>query len=1340
MINISATSRKHYYFLVLLLATLCHPVYSYNLRKITNMENLSNNSVTSLCQDKKGNLWIGTCDGLNMYNGYKVSPYQSANPDQALSGTLIDKITNTENHTLWLQTYYGVDKFNMQQQSIEKYSSFTKRLFTEKDNRNYFYIIQKDSCIFINNPSDDSFTQQPVPNLVFNNILSFFIDTNNIIRIINKDGTSLNYGTQTNNEGNIVLNAVKGYQHTSSISYAFSNEDGSLFIDNIYNLYEYNTEKQKVNFVINIKELCAGNGSISSVIKFHDDYFIGFTTDGLYRLKSNIYGYTTEKIQINSGVFCLLKDRFQNIVWIGTDGQGVYSYFNDTYSIRSTLFSSFTSRINRPVRAIYKDKENTLWLGSKGDGITKVFNHNVDKNISDCKTEQITVNNSVLWDNAVYSFAESQKKILWIGTEEGLNYYSSTEKQVKRAMLIDQDTPVKYIHHIYEQDSVLWVASVGMGIIKAKINWQGNTPVLKVIKRFLINDGDISSNYFFSFFVDGEKLWIANRGSGVFILNTRTDELENITFNTNTLNEIYSITKDSENNYLIGTSAGLIKYRSKSDYKIINNFFGFSSNIIHCILAEENDTFWLSTNNGVVNYNSKDDSFRKYNHLDGLEVFEFADGACFSENHCLYFGGTNGFLSIIENTDYRANEYTPPIYFTGLTIFGQEHIISDYLSVQNNIEVLTLNHNQNFFSITFNAIDFLNGGNYNYQYKFTQISSQWVNNGNSGSISLTNFTPGEYTLLVKYHNMAIGKESPVHQIQIKILPPWYKTTLAYTFYWLLVVCLVALGVRFIVIREKKKKVKALRIIEQKHKEDVYESKLRFFTNIAHEFCTPLTLIYGPCNRILSLKNTDKSVVKYTQIIQQNAERLNQLIQDLIEFRRIETGHKNICVEKIEISKLIEYIKNAFTHLAESRNIQMECYASPDISWNSDKEFLTTIITNLLSNAFKYTPNNGNIYINVEKNEKEMRIIVSNSGKGIRQEDISKIFDRYTVLENFENQEQSNLSSRNGLGLAISNNMVGLLGGKIEIKSTLNEYTHFIVKLPFVHNEQSEQREIKAQTFPDIKHIISETKDTIVPSSINEIKPTLLIIDDEPEILWLIRDIFNDDFNVITAENTTNAFGFLKDIYPDIIICDIMMTTMDGITFTKHIKNNPETAHIPLVLISAKHEMEKQIEGMDAGAELYITKPFNTEFLKTSVKQLLSRRKTLKDYFASPKSAYDLNNGKLKHKEHKKLIKEILDIINKNIQNKDLNVDFIANEMNISSRSLYRKMKEISDKSIADMIRDCRLHITKDLLTKSKLTVDEIAFKSGFANKVSFYKAFAKVYGCTPGEYREQNKF
>ncbi len=1317
---------------------------AYNLKQITNRDNLSNNSITSLCQDHTGLLWIGTCDGLDMYNGRSVSTYKPKDNNNILSGNVVDRIIETDDGVLWIQTYYGLNKYDKKTNSLEHFDMFNKVLFIEKDSHNNLFIIQGDNSIYYYLKEENRFEKIDIPNLVFNDILNFFIYEDKIWIFI-KNGHSLCFSIQTENK-NLRLKKEEDYIHGRTVLYSFNEEDVVFYVDSDFHLYELDPKTRQTVFIADIRKQIQENGIVASIIKFHEDYFIGFKTNGLFVLRKTSKqekGYSAEKIPINCGIFTLIEDKHQDIVWIGTDGQGVYSYSNNSYSIRSTLFNDFSLRMSRPVRAMYIDDEKTLWIGSKGDGILKIYDYDISKNVLDCRMENLTISNSHLKDNSVYSFAQSKRPILWIGNEEGLNYYSYADKSIKSISLLHNGLEIKYIHDIYEQDSILWLASVGMGAIKAQIVWNGNTPSLKVLNRFVRSDGDISSNYFFALYPENDKyIWFANRGGGVFKINTNTFGVEPVKFPDNignkTINEVFSITKDQLGDYLIGTSFGLIKYKSDKDYEVLNTTNGFPNNTIHCILRGNNDDFWLSTNRGVINYNPKDGTFKTYESSDGLNVFEFSDGAAFRDEKTgtLFFGGINGFISIKEN-NYQMKEYMPAINFDHLTILGRNYNIMDFLSHKKESDILTLDYGQNFFSLSFVAIDYLNGNNYTYFYKLEGLNDQWIDNGNSNTVSFTNFNPGEYTLLVKYYNRANSKESLVYSIKINILPPWYQSTLAYLIYFILALISIALIIRWIMIKNRKKQIRILRKMEQQHKEDIYESKLRFFTNIAHEFCTPLTLIYGPCNQILTHKNVDKFVSRYTQVIQQNAQRLNTLILDLIEFRRVETGYKKPKIEKIDVSEVANQVIDLFSEMAENRNVKMEKDIPDFTEWNSDKEFIITIMTNLISNALKYTTNNGNIKVRLQLIENSLNLIISNTGKGMKEEDIKKIFDRYSILDNFENQERSNLWSRNGLGLAISYSMVNLLGGNISVESLIGEWTHFSVQLPWQEANTEGVAEVQLSQIKPMK-----AENNIITSlpkyTFNETKPTILIIDDELEMLWFISEVFADDFNVMCADRPSEALEILKDIHPDIILCDVMMSGMDGISFTKELKSNSETAHIPLILISAKHEVDEQIEGINAGAELYITKPFNVDYLKTSVKQLITRKEALKDYFSSPLSAFELANGKLTHKEHKKLIKNIFDIINKNIRNKDLSVNFIAMKMNMSTRNLYRKMEEINDVSIADMIRDSRLYVAEDLLVKSKLTIDEIIFKSGFANRVSFFKAFSKKYSCTPKEYRDKN--
>ena len=614
------------------------------------------------------------------------------------------------------------------------------------------------------------------------------------------------------------------------------------------------------------------------------------------------------------------------------------------------------------------------------------------------------------------------------------------------------------------------------------------------------------------------------------------------------------------------------------------------------------------------------------------------------------------------------------------------------------------------------------------------MSDQWVNNGSESGVSFTNMAPGEYTLLVKYYNSVFDKESDVYSLVIRIGDPWYASWWAYVIYALCLLLLAALLIRSFILRSKRKKQELLNEIEKRHQKNVFESKLRFFTNIAHEFCTPLTLIYGPCGRILSSKGLSKFVVDYVQMIQTNAERLNNLIHELIEFRRIETGNREVRVESLNVSSIVKGIAKTFVEMAKSRNITFLSKIPEQVMWNSDKGFLNTIIINLISNAFKYTPDGQSIKIEVDTSRENMLALrVANEGSTIKEKDFQYIFNRYAILDNFENQDEKNFS-RNGLGLAISYNMAKLLNGTLKVENTPDGWVMFTLTLPVVKltTGVSETKRLTAEYIPKID---TQSILKLPQYEFDKMRPTLLVVDDEIEMLWFIGEIFSADFNVVTLQDPERLDQVMNEVYPNVIICDVMMPGMGGIELTRRIKSVKETAHIPIIVVSGRHEMEQQMEALSAGAEMYITKPFSAEYLRISVCQVIERKEVLKNYFSSPISSFEKSDGKLTHKESKKFLQSVLKIINDNITNKDLTPRYIADRLAISPRSLYRKMEEIGEDSPTDLIKECRLHIAKDLLLTTKKTIDEIVFDSGFSNKVTFFKVFREKYECTPKEFR-----
>lgn len=1339
---------KHYFPQVsLLICILCcfpHLIHAYSLRQFSNKNGLSNSAILSLYQDHQGVIWIGSCDGLNIFDGTNIHVYNPVNPTKApLSGNLINNIMETEKDVLWIQTNYGLDRLDTKLQTSKSFTEFKDKNYMAKSRDNDLFIVKDDGYIYYYQPEKQLFQKLEVPQIAFGHVLSTIIDKNNILWVFTSNNDTRSYQIIKNKE-EIALTPNNLFKHSEQLLWAFAEEDLVYFIDKTYSLYEYDFGNQQQYFIADLKAEVETRGEVSSIIKQQNDYYIGFKSSGLIVLKymsDQKIKYQMQDTEIHSGIFCLMKDKYQDIVWIGTDGQGVYMYFNDTFSITNTLLDTPVYQINNPVRTVYYDEEQTLWIGTKGGGILRIRNYSPETNAA-VSFDRISISNSTLTDNTVYCFAPGSANRLWIGTENGLNYYSYQNKQLKAFTVIADGKKVKYVHSINElNDTTLWVSTVGEGIVKVILDKAGSSPSVKSATRIVLDDGRMASNYFFTSFQENDSiLWFGNRGYGAYRLNVETEQLTPYRFdnvvNSQTANDIFAIYKN-EKGYWLGTSSGLLHFNE--DYSHYHDRADlFSNNTVHGILEDQQNNLWISTNQGLVRFNPKTNTGQTYDRENGLEVTEFSDGAFYkdSRTETLFFGGTNGFVTVKPNA-YIMADYMPQINLKGLSIFGKEYNIHDFLHDKKGKKILQLDYSRNFFCIDFMAIDYINGNNYSYSYKLDEVSSQWIESGTSASAIFSNLAPGQYTLLVKYKNNMNGKECEPQKLLIQITPPWYLSNWAYILYFILIALFCILAVYRIVHQYRRKQHRMIEKLNREKKEEVYESKLRFFTNITHEFCTPLTLIYGPCEKILAYPQSDSYIRKYGKMIQQNTEKLNGLILELLEFRRLETGHKVLSIQRLSVSDKLRNIAESFCELAENKNLNYRLDIEPDIEWNTDISCFSKIVNNLISNAFKYTPEEGNITIGLKVENQLLTLNISNSGKGIAKENLAKIFDRYKILDSFE---MNGKNSRNGLGLAICKNMVTLLNGEINVSSIQNEITTFTVTLPELSptaQETETPQKVYATGPLNTNTEPMELEQTTV--NFDTSKHTVMIIDDDPSMLWFVSEIFVDKYNVLSFNNATEALASLELKQPDLIISDVMMPEIDGLSFAQKIKQNKLWSHIPLILLSALHHEDDQVKGIEAGAEVYVTKPFNVKYLEKVVYRLIKRESDLKEYYSSIFSSFKVENGNCIHKEDQEFLDKVIETIEKNITNPDLSVELLSSDLGYSTRQFYRKLKPITDKSPADIIKEYRLTMAERLLLTKNYTIEEIMDKTGFNNRGTFYKLFSQRFGMPPRQYREQQK-
>ena len=795
-------------------------------------------------------------------------------------------------------------------------------------------------------------------------------------------------------------------------------------------------------------------------------------------------------------------------------------------------------------------------------------------------------------------------------------------------------------------------------------------------------------------------------------------------------NDIFAIHRSGDGTMWFGTSGGLIEFRRDSTSHVPG-----IRNTVHGILEDRKGDLWLSTNRGLVQYSPHTGYVVTYGYSYGLNTIEYSDGACFADPRTgtLFFGGIDGLVTI-EDTGFREQEYNPPMLFRDIRLNDGIRNIGDMLSRDG---VLTLRHGQRIFEITVSALDYVNGSNYSYYSRLDGYNDQWT--GASSQLSFADLPPGTYRLDVRYRNNITGAESPVYSLPIRLKPAWYATAAAKCLYVLLLLAVVGGVIRHYLLRYRRRRAEKLQRLEIRRKEEVYESKMRFFSNITQELSMPLTMISAPCQQILAYRKADPYVLKYAQTIRQNVSKLHDLIYMLHEFRGIRTGQNDESenIELVPVAEIAQSMVETFGEYSQQNSIHCQLDIERNLVWPTDRDGLSTILNTLLSNAFKHTPYNGAVSLTIRSDSGKLLISASNDSVGVNLEDIEAIFDRYRVLDYFERKSERGLSFQGDLRLAICHSIVVRMQGEIKVESTPNAQTTFTVLLP--------QLKVTAENAPTADNIVPASKEYGLPLPtvtrrefpFDKNRRTVFIVNDNSEIMNFVAELFAADYNIKMPSGKTEMIELLKQMHPDIVICDALSEQSDCLSLIQFIKQGKLTSHIPVILLSTAQQIDERIKGVESGADICLTLPFNVEYLKAVAEQLLRRNRSLKDYYKSSISAFELSDGRMLHQDDKEFIDRMLKIINDNISNTEISTKFIADELGVSIRNLYRRLEGILNQTPTNIIKEYRLAKAEQLLTTTKLSIDEIIYKAGFVNRGTFFKCFSAKYGCTPKVYRKE---
>lgn len=1361
-------------------------------------DGLSQNDVNCIYQDDQGLMWFGTHDGLNRYDGYNFKVYrpESGNP-KSINSNLIYALTGDGKGNLWVGTSgYGLNYFNKKSDTFTHYIHNPENSKSLSNNQVNGLLVDSKNRLWVTTLDGvnlaDLNTDKPIEfdhfELIYNqrkiiNTYCIFEDSKKQIWL--GTGRGLFKLNDIENGKKTFSYVTFGYTQIRSIN---ENSFGQLLVGANNNIHTLDLNEPKNNTKLVYSN--ASNSSFSNLL-IHNDILWAGTGEGLYRFKST-YNSTTlinkfnyhpqEENSLSKNVIrALYLDKTENI-WIGTNGGGI-----NKYDPNRKRFQHIKSNLNKSslsydkIRAIYEDSNNNLWFGTEG-GELNMLPKEKAKTFDNGFIKFPSIRNIF----AIEEIERNGKKILLLGGESTANLHQLDITDANNIIQINNPvffniTSGSIFSILEDQDKNLWIGSYNKGILRWLYDKNSNSYRKDILSHSNRDNLSISDNIIRNILEDKNgNLWFAT-GKGLSMLPKEEKYRNNPKFkifkhdpkNQNSISHDYilELFQSSDGTIWVGTfGGGINKYIPSTEdtparflsYKAAD---GLPNDVVKGILEDDSNNLWISTNIGLTKFNPENETFKNYDVNDGLQDNEFQELARIKrENGELIFGGINGF-NVFNPKLIKDNPIEAETIITGLSIFNKPVKVGDTInnrvllkSPVSNTDNITLKYKENSFSFEFAALHYSAPEKNNFLYMLEGFDKDWIyTDSNKRFATYTNLSPNNYTLKVKASNNDNVWDSTPSQIKITIEPPYYLTKFAFLIYGILFIGLLMLYRRFTIIKTSKKHALELEHIEKEKNEELQRIKLEFFTNITHEFTTPLTLIQGPLKYLQKQGKElgDEYKQEQYKLMQKNTDYLLRLISQLLDFRKINQGKMRLVMRNGNIVDFIKEVSEPFQFMARKQQIAFNINTENNSikSW-FDHDAVEKIINNLLSNAFKFTPESGIININISSNNasgntgEELSYVVievKDSGRGMDETKVKNIFKRFFSEKNEDRKDAKGM----GIGLAFVKSLVKLHQGSIHVESQLGSGTTFIVKLP---REKKAYSDIPEITCKDSKesdfHVRSSESDSLaisindeivdesLNSSNNEI-PVLLVVDDNEDIRTFIKQALGQKYNIYTAENGAKAVELLQNISPKVVITDVMMPVMDGIELCEHIKSKKDTSHIPVVMLTAKLSQENEIAGLKTGADAYIRKPFDIELLELKIANILKHREELRSKFN-----LDIT---LQPKEitvtsvDERFLNQAIEIVEKHMMNTDFNVEMLVKEMGYSRTNLYKKFKEITGLSSSEFIRNIRLKRAVQLFDQSDLSVKEIMYMTGFNTSSYFAKCFKKQFGVKPSEYVRQNK-
>lgn len=1324
-------------------------------------DGLSQVSILSIFQDSEGYIWFGTRNGANRYDGYEFKVYQNeVNNPASISDNYIRKISEDKDKNIWIGTSNGVNCIDYKTQQISRFypqainpqitTNAVNNFLRHADGELYAFttrsILKCNSDKTVEEMPYLTEMESPIHSIAQDNAGDIFIGTEDKGLYIFTSGWKLKkhyLPDSSNNQQTLPISTISallpGLGNTVFIG---TNENGLC----LYN------KKEQTFTRLNTDNSGLNNNSVRHLTVLSKDSILIGTFRGLNILNTQNMIITPINMDMKAkgalshySIHSMLIDRDQTL-WVGTYSAGV-NYHSPFYRPASFITTNSFAGIIGQGR---EDSNGNMWFATEGAGLLYYNPRTEEQKLYPIKPLQagnyeINILKSIL----------IQGDSILCSTHFGSVYlFSIRDKQYKK------------IHdYKYNDINTLYINS------KQRLWIPTNTP-----DQTVMADKEKTTSYFN---VNGHKkqfrgmCLIKELEPDVFLFGAISDSVFVYDMNKETTTDLTTLLQNGDKRKRLGSISGALKddnqfiwiattkgglFRLDSNLNLIQNYQkenGLSESYINSLSIDKNGDIWVVTGKELYKLNRPENKFELVKPVDSpTQEYSLYANNCVSNDGTLYFPGNQGILAI-NPQKVITNPNRPPVYVTSLLINSQEDpeglpTYQELLPLQYNNNI-TLKASQGNITIRYSALNFIHSEDNSYAYMMEGADHNWHNIGNRREAYYSNLSPGKYTFRVKAANND-GVWNPEEAVlHITVNPPFYKTWWAYSLYLCILSLIITLIIRWQHRKHEREREEKYRQLEQERMNELHEERMRMFTNFSHELRTPLTLIINPLNDLLQRVTFSPEVKEALQMIKKNTGRMLLLVNNLMDIQKYEAGKSILQKTRFNFSAFIQEMYHSFESVAHNRNIQFTLkneLPEPYFTCYDEAE-IEKVFFNLLSNAFKFTPANGNVTLRIKRisqgqcetlpmfpeqqsstliEPSYLLIEIVDTGKGFNKKEAEKIFEPFYRAEEDIHKQVAGT----GIGLSLTRSIVLQHQGCIWTDSTEEKGTNFQILLPDTEMQDIKKEEETINSHPSE---ISKKVALLVEETEARNKQTVLLVDDNQEVLLYLEQQLQPDYTVMKAINGKDALEQLESTFPNIVISDVMMPEMNGLELCKRIKESQDFCHIPVILLTAKSMVSQVEEGLEAGADDYIVKPFQVSLLKARVRNLLSLREKMKSIYGESLTLRNL--GVEEPDEDNDFLTQYIDIVKANISNQELDVSVIYQALGMSRANFYRKVKAVTGLSPIELIKNIRLEAGAKLLKESNMNVSEIAQHIGFSSRSYFARSFKAVYGMSPTEYQEK---